>query len=70
MSPSDHYRTLAMTLRARARNERNAHLKVEWETLAQSYLRLAEQADKNGRSDLSDEPILRARSGDLGGEPA
>ena len=70
MTPCEQYRTLATKLRAKAHAEGSALLKAEWEHLALSYLRLAEQAEKNGRTDVSYEPILQRRAGDLGREPA
>jgi hypothetical protein len=59
MSPSEQYRTLAAELRAKARKEESADLRVEWNHLAQCYLRFAEQADRNQRNDVTYEPILR-----------
>lgn len=52
MTPSDQYRKIAAELRARAANAETASLSSEWEHLAQCYVRLAEQADRNGRLDL------------------
>ena len=59
MSPAQQYRKLAAQLAAKARNEKDRAAKVEWEHLAKSYLRLAEQAEKNSRTDVTYEPILR-----------
>jgi hypothetical protein len=70
MTPATHYRTLAAQLRSRARTEENRQLRAEWEHLAQCYVRLAEQADRNSRTDVSYEPMLHPRFGDFGGEPA
>lgn len=70
MTPAAHYRTLAAQLRARAHHEENAQLRAEWEHLSRCYVRLAEQADRNCQTDVTYEPILRARLGDVGGEPA
>ena len=53
MSPADQYRTKASELRAKARFEPNAAAKEEWEKLAQAYLLLAIQADRNSRTDVS-----------------
>lgn len=60
MSPSQQYRRLAAELRAKARleNEKGA-ARAGWNHLAQCYVRLAEQADRNQRTDVSYEPILR-----------
>jgi hypothetical protein len=70
MSPSQQYRRLAAELRAKARREENAAARAEWNHLAQCYVRLAEQADKNRRTDVSYEPILRPRRGDDDDMPA
>ena len=59
MTPSEQYRKLAAELRAKARKEESADLRVEWNHLAQCYLRLAEQADRNQRNDVTYEAILR-----------
>lgn len=59
MTPSEQYRNLANHLRAKARGDEASELKVEWEHLAECYLRLAEQAEQNGRADDTYEPILR-----------
>jgi len=61
MSPGKQYRTLAAALRARVQTADNANLAAEWEHLACCYDRLAEQADKNERYDVTDltyDPIL------------
>ena len=52
MTPSDEYRKIAAELRARAANAETPSLSAEWEHLAHCYLRLAEQADRNGLLDL------------------
>jgi hypothetical protein len=70
MTPVTHYRTLAAQLRARARTEDSRQLRAEWDHLAQCYIRLAEQADRNSQTDVSYEPILRNGFGDFSGEPA
>lgn len=70
MTPATHYRTLAAQLRTRAKTEDSPQLRAEWHHLAQCYIRLAEQADRNSRTDVSYEPILRNCFSDLGGEPA
>ena len=70
MTPATHYRTLAARLRTRAKTEDNRHLRAELEHLAQCYIRLAEQADRNLQTDVTYEPILRKGFGDLSGEPA
>ena len=52
MTPSDQYREIDVKLTARAANAENASLSAEWEHLAHCYLRLAEQADRNGLLEL------------------
>jgi hypothetical protein len=53
MTPAQYYRTVAAELRAMAACAESGPLAVQWEQLASCYLRLAEQADKNGQLDLS-----------------
>jgi hypothetical protein len=52
MAAGDHYRKLAADLYARAKQEPNVFTRTEFENLAVSYLRLAEQADRNSEADL------------------
>lgn len=52
MSLGNEYRSKAADLFAKAAIEANAETQVEMETLARSYLRLAEQADRNSMTDL------------------
>ena len=59
MTPSEQYRKLAANLRTRAHNETSANVRAEWEHLARCYIRLAEQAEQNNRTDVTYEPILR-----------
>lgn len=70
MTPAEQYRKLAAKLTAKARNESSPALRVEWNHLAQSYLRLAEQAERNSRIDLTYEPILRPRLQERDGDTA
>lgn len=70
MTNADQYRKLAAQLTAKARDEKSPDLRAEWNHLAQSYLRLAAQAERNARADVTYEPALRPRLDDLGGEPA
>ncbi len=60
MTPGDEYRILAANLRARASYEKSPTATAEWNHLALCYERLAEQADKNRRTNRTYEPILRA----------
>ena len=61
MSLAEQYRNLAAGLRAKIRSENNEKFKAEWENLAQSYLRLAEEAELHDRTDLASEPTFRGR---------
>jgi hypothetical protein len=56
MTPADQYRIRAAELRAKAHEERNARLAAEYDHLAKSYIRLAEQADRNQNLDVTYEP--------------
>ncbi len=57
MTPAEQYRALAAKIRANLRmGSTNC---AEWECLAACYDRLAEQAERNQRFDLTCEPILR-----------
>jgi len=53
MNPGDFYRTKAAIVLARAKREERLQLQTELESLAQAYLRLAEQADRNEMLDAS-----------------
>jgi hypothetical protein len=52
MTPAQYYRTIAAELRAMAACTQSGMRAAQWEHLARCYLRLAEQADKNGLLDL------------------
>jgi hypothetical protein len=52
MAAAGEYRAKANDLSARARTERSPALRAQYENLALSYLRLAEQAQKNANTDL------------------
>ena len=52
MAQSDQYRIKAAELTALARAETHPTLSAELERLAMSYLRLAEQADRNSKTDV------------------
>lgn len=58
MTPAKEYRSLAANVRARASKEEGI-VKAEWDYLADSYELLAEQAEKNQRTERAYEPILR-----------
>jgi hypothetical protein len=58
MSRAEQYRHLATDVRSRASREANPMLKAEWENLAETYVRLAEQSDdKWDADDLTYDPI-------------
>ena len=57
MTRAEEYRHLANKVRARAFEEESSILRAEWETLAESYVRLAEQTDEIEQLDPND-PIL------------
>jgi hypothetical protein len=50
--PGDSYRIKASDLKAEARQESNAVRRVELETLAMAYLRLADQAERNSLNNI------------------
>jgi hypothetical protein len=52
MTPADRYRALAAHLRTCAAREQRPMLRTQWAKLAQCYVRLAEQADQNSRTDI------------------
>jgi hypothetical protein len=52
MTPAERYRQMALELKAKAAKETNYAIKVEWETLAAAYDRLAEQAERNALTDI------------------
>jgi hypothetical protein len=52
MTPAERYRQMAQELKAKAAKESNYAIKVEWETLAAAYDRLAEQAERNALTDI------------------
>src|SRR4029078_283167 len=64
MTPSTQYRRLAAELRAKAQQEESPAVRAEGNHLAQCYVRLAEQADKNQRTDIVYEPTLRSERRD------
>ena len=52
MTHGNAYRAKANEFMAKAKNESNPALRLQYEQFAQSYLRLAEQADRNQRTDI------------------
>jgi hypothetical protein len=52
MTHGNTYRAKANEFMAKAKRESNPALRLQYEQFAQSYLRLAEQADRNQRTDI------------------
>ena len=63
MTRAEEYRHLATKVHARASNEESPIVKAEWENLAETYIRLAQQSEENGQIDVFYDPII----GILGG---
>jgi hypothetical protein len=70
MTTADQYRALAAQMRSHASHETNPILRAEWDNLARCYLRLAEQADRNSRTDIVYEAPMRPRGEPDGAPPA
>lgn len=62
MTSADHYRIKAAEFAARARTESVPKLQIEYAMMAASYLRLAEQADRNASNDVVYEPPVDRNS--------
>ena len=61
MTPGKRYRLKSAELEAKAKEkESEPTLRAELEQLARSYLRLAEQADRNSQADEAPEPEPKA----------
>src|SRR6266436_2053103 len=58
MTSADRYRALAVQCDAKAKHEADWHIRAEWEHMARSYRRLAEQAERNAQTDVIYEPPL------------
>jgi hypothetical protein len=56
MTSADHYRALAAQCDAKSRDEGDWKVRAEWEHMARSYRRLAEQAERNAQTDVVYEP--------------
>ncbi len=56
MSVADIYRATAAQFNAKACNETDEGMQKEWVILAQAYVRLAEQAERNSKFDVGYEP--------------
>jgi hypothetical protein len=59
MTSADHYRALAAQCGAKAKQEADWNVRAEWEHMARSYLRLAEQAERNAQTDVTYETPLQ-----------
>jgi hypothetical protein len=64
MTPGECYRIRAAELDAKARGERDPELRAEFENLARGYRRLAQQADRNARTDIVYETPPHPKSSD------
>ncbi len=64
MKQADVYRAKAQELNARACNETDEQLQRGWAVLAQGFMRLAEQADRNSHYDVVYEPAWNMRRED------
>jgi hypothetical protein len=58
MASGDDYRAKATDLLARARQEADPGIRAEFQHLAQGYLLLAEQADRNAIAAANIEPLV------------
>ncbi len=56
MSVADIYRATAAQFNAKACNEPDEGMQKQWATLAQAYMRLAEQAERNAEADIVHKP--------------
>jgi hypothetical protein len=52
MTPAEVYRVKAVEFAAKAKTETDHAIRVQLDALALSYIRLAEQADRNAQSDI------------------
>jgi hypothetical protein len=57
MSRADQYLNLAAEVRARAEREDSPIIKAEWENLAETYVRLAEQSTAASSAGTTYDPI-------------
>ena len=57
MGRAEQYWNLATDVRARASKESSPILKAEWENLAETYVRLAEQSENSGGANLTYDPV-------------
>lgn len=67
MTYAEHYRRRAAEIDAEAKWADTPQKRIQLEHLARAYLRLAEQADRNSKTDVTYGPILPPR--DSGTDP-
>jgi len=60
MTKADHYRTRAAEFAALSYKEKNPARQLEYAKMAKSYLRLAEQADRNSETNVVYETPARS----------
>ena len=56
MAVGDAYRLKAAEFQAMAEDQKNVTFRMQFESLARAYLRLAEQAERNIQTDVTYEP--------------
>ena len=59
MTSADRYRALAAECDAKAKQEADWQIRAEWENMARSYHRLAQQAERNAQTDVTYETPLQ-----------
>jgi hypothetical protein len=64
MTRAEEYRHLARKVRTRAANEESPILRAEWESLAEGYVRLAEQTEASEQLTFND-PIIGVLEGKI-----
>lgn len=57
MTDADRYRMKAVQLRAEGGKAATPQLRTEFEALAEAYLRLSQQADRNSRNNVAYESL-------------
>ena len=68
MIPADNYRAQAAKFHAQARREKSLDVRKQLDSMADCYIRLAIQADRNQRTDVIYEPPVHGVAPD-NGEP-
>lgn len=62
MTIAEKYKMQAAQLRSKARKEASLSVKTELESLAQCYIALSEQCERNSRTNIRSEPAQASRS--------